>query len=448
MSPRNRIVVGEDDNAVRHALSEYLKSERYEVFEATTCRGVKEVFRNCRPDAAILDYALPDGTALDLLPHLKRSHPGVPLILLTGNGSIQLAVQAMKEGAYQFLTKPVQMPAIASILDGVLEGLAQHANRNAHNTLDQMDPFLGEGQAVAELADEARQVCGSHYPVLIVGETGVGKGVLARWLHRQGPRAQEPFVDLNCAGLGRELLETELFGHEAGAFTGAIQRKIGLLEVAQKGTAFLDEIGDMDLQVQPKLLKVLEEKKFRRLGDIHERSLDIRLVSASHQDMGQLLREKRFRHDLYFRVSTLVLRIPPLRERSADIPLMAQRFLENAMGELGRSGMTLSDSALSKLKSYSWPGNIRELRNVIDRAALMATASEIRPENLRLEFGRRTLPNDDEASLTLKEVQRLHIQRTLAAEHGNIARTAARLGVTRSSFYNKLKSFGVERVSH
>jgi DNA-binding NtrC family response regulator len=296
------IVVGEDDQAIRGALSEFLESRDYEVVQAINCAGIRQAFQHASPDAAILDYSLPDGTALDLLPHLKQSHPSVPLILLTGNGTIQLAVRAIKEGAEQFFTKPVEMAAIAVVLERVLKNQRNHQKQlagKAREKRETADPFLGTSAAIREVAEQAERVGLSHCPVLITGETGSGKGVLAKWLHDHSSRVEEPFVDLNCAGFGRELLETELFGHEVGAFTGAVQRKVGLLEVAQRGTAFLDEIGDMDLQVQPKLLKILEEKRFRRLGDVQERQLDVRLIAASHQDLAEMVRQKKFRSDLY-----------------------------------------------------------------------------------------------------------------------------------------------------
>ena len=446
---RKKLILGEDDRAIRHALSEYLKSEQYEVIEAGTCAAVRESFKGCSPDAAILDYSLPDGTALELLPYLRQYHPLVPVILITGNATIPLAVQAMKEGAEQFLTKPVPMPTIAVVLKRALEGQRSHQKVQAGRARERREavyPFLGTSRAMEELACQAERVSGSHCPVLIVGETGAGKGVLARWLHENGPRADEPFVDLNCAGFGRDLLETELFGHEVGAFTGAVQRKSGLLEVAQKGTAFLDEIGDMDLQVQPKLLKIIEEKRFRRLGDVHERQLDIRLIAASHQDLTELVREKKFRSDLYFRVSTVILEVPPLRARPEDVLLLAEYFLQRAKSDLGRMGVTLTEPAMERLRSHAWPGNIRELRNVIERTVLLTAHEMIQPRDLRLECNGRMHGNGDEAHLTLKEIQRLHIQRALAAERGNIARTATRLGVTRSSLYNKMKTFAVAPI--
>jgi DNA-binding NtrC family response regulator len=445
---KKRVIIGEDDLAIQRPLSEYLQSLGYEVAQATNCEGIKHAFRTSCLDAAILDYSLPDGTALELLPQLKQSYPSVPVILLTGNGSISLAVEAMKEGAEQFLTKPVEMGAIAVVLERALKNQRNQKKQlagKARERRESVNPFLGGSQVIRFLAEEAEKLCNSHCPVLIIGETGSGKGVLARWFHEHGPRSEEPFVDLNCAGFGRELLETELFGHEAGAFTGAIQRKTGLLEVAQGGSVFLDEIGDMDLAVQPKLLKILEEKRFRRLGDVQERQLDIRLIAATHEDLGELVQQKKFRGDLYFRISTVILRVPPLRERSEDIPMLAQHFFQRMAADLGRLHLSFSDQTMETLTQYSWPGNVRELRNVIERAILLATGDTIRPRDLRLESKVKALVDGDGSMLTLREAQRLHIKKVLAAEQWNVSRAADRLGMPRSSLYNKIKTFGISQ---
>jgi DNA-binding NtrC family response regulator len=448
---KKQIVVGEDDRAIRSALSEFLTALDYEVTEASSCDGIREAFKTSCPDAAILDYSLPDGTALDLLPFLKQTYPSVPLILLTGNGTIQLAVKAIKEGADQFLTKPVEMAAIAVVLERALKNQRNHQKQmagKAREKRDSVDPFMGTSEAVRQVAEQAERVSCSHCPVLIAGETGSGKGVLARWLHDHSPRSEEPFVDLNCAGFGRELLETELFGHEVGAFTGAVQRKLGLLEVAQRGTVFLDEIGDMDLQVQPKLLKILEEKRFRRLGDTQEHQLDVRLIAASHEDLAQLVQQKKFRSDLYFRVNTVIIRVPPLRERLEDIPLLAQQFFQRVAVDLGRMHLTLSDHTLETLKAHSWPGNIRELKNVIERAVLLATGDTIRPVDLHLELHGEAPVNGEGSQLSFREVQRLHIQKALSAERGNVGRAATRLEMTRSTLYNKMRTFGINPRSY
>jgi DNA-binding NtrC family response regulator len=307
------------------------------------------------------------------------------------------------------------------------------------------DPFLGTTPAVAALAAEAQLAVGSDSPVLVMGETGSGKGVLARWLHENGARADEAFVDINCAGLSRELLESELFGHAKGAFTGALADKKGLLEVAHRGTLFLDEIGDMDPALQPKLLKALEEKRFRRLGEVVERRVDVRLVAATNQDLGELVREKRFRADLYYRINTLVLRVPPLRERTADVPLLAGSLLRRLCHEMGRAELELSADAVEALVVHPWPGNVRELRNVLERAVLACQGRQLLRRHLRFETG-APLPaaGTDGPHLTLEELERRHIERVLDHEKGHVVAAAERLGIPRSTLYQKLKAFGID----
>lgn len=441
-------MIGDDDRAVRMALREFLQSLDYEVVETISCKATKEAFQNSPPDAAILDYRFPDGTAMEMLPALQTNHPTIPIILLTGNGTIPLAVQAIQSGAHQFLTKPVDLSTIEKLLETVLQ--------RRHNQLRQkgdkpetrriVEPFLGISTAIRRLQDQASRAATSHLPVLITGETGSGKGVLARWLHDCGPRSHEVFVDLNCASFGRDLLETELFGHEAGAFTGATQRKLGLLEVAHRGSIFLDEIGDMDPTIQPKLLKALEEQKFRRLGDIVERQLDIRLISATHQDLSVRTAQKQFRSDLFFRVSALVLSVPPLRERSEDIPLLARYFFDRATSEIGRKEISMPDETIKSLATHAWPGNIRELKNAIDRAVVMTEKDFIAYEDLQIASYRPQLAESGaEGTVTLREAQRRHIARALTAERGNVVRAASRLGITRSSLYNKMNTYGLKR---
>jgi DNA-binding NtrC family response regulator len=437
------ILVVDDEAGIRFAIRDFLEASGYAVREAATCREAHDLLQSGEMDAALLDYSLPDGNALELLVRLSDSDLGVPVVVLTGHGSIELAVQAIKQGAEQFLTKPVALPALVVVLERALETRrAQRRERfhRARRSSAAFDPFLGTSPAIRRLAQDAQRVRASERPVLILGETGTGKGVLARWLHDHGPRAEEAFIDINCAGLAREFLETELFGHRKGAFTGAVEPKSGLLEVAHRGTLFLDEIGDMDLQVQAKLLKVIEEKRFRRLGDVAERSVDVRLIAATHQDLSSLMVEKRFRNDLYFRISTLPLIVPALRDRREDIPALAERILSGLAAELGRRRPRLSLEALSRLCAYSWPGNIRELGNVLERAILLAGTDVLTPGDLRFEAE----PSGREAAgLTLKEVEEQHVVRVLEEEGGNVKRAAHRLGIPRSTLYQKLKKQGI-----
>jgi len=364
----------DDEPGLRFGVRDFLELHGYLIDEAESCRDAQQVFRKSRPDVVIADYMLPDGTALDLLPRLKEIDSEIPLLILTAHGSIDLAVRAIKEGAEQFLTKPLELPALLVILERLLANQRNHQKQLASRSQQfrsAINPFIGTSKAIQTLAEQARKVLATESPVLILGETGSGKGVLARWLHDNSARADEAFVDLNCAGLSRELLETELFGHEKGAFTSATSAKQGLFEVAHRGTIFLDEIGDVDLQIQPKLLKVLEEKRFRRVGDVRDRQVDVRLVAATHQDLGLLVEENRFRDDLYFRICTIPLSFPALRDRVEDIPILAQYMLEKLSADLGRGEIELEEESIKALQAYSWPGNVRELRNVIERAVLL-----------------------------------------------------------------------------
>jgi DNA-binding NtrC family response regulator len=443
---RSRILVVDDEAGIRFGVRDFLTAHGYDVDEAEDCRGAEAGFRMNRPDAVILDHVLPDGDALTLLPRLRAVDASVPVVVLTGHGSIDLAVRAVKEGAEQFLTKPVELASLEVVLQRLLDARRTRRRQlagQARESRTEIDPFLGDTPAVRRLAEQAERVAAADRPVLIQGPTGSGKGVLARWLHNHGPRADEALVDLNCAGLSREFLESELFGHEKGAFTGAAASKPGLLEIGHRGSVFLDEIGDMSPEVQPKVLKVLEEQRFRRMGEVRDRHVDVRLIAASHHDLVSLVQEKRFRSDLYFRISTLPLSVPSLAERASDIPLLAASILQRLGPELGRGTVTLSPAAETALLRYPWPGNIRELRNVLERAVLLGGSARIEPQDLRFDDGLAELPGAHASSLTLLEVERRHIELILREENGHVERTARRLGIPRSSLYQKIKQFGL-----
>jgi len=450
-----KVLIVDDEPGIRFGVRDFLESEGFEVEEADSTAAAERLVREYRPDALVLDHMLPDGTALELLPRIREIDSTLPVVVLTGHATIDLAVRAVKEGADQFLAKPVELPALVVMLRRLLETQREkrrQAAGRARQAREAVDPFTGTSAAIRRLAEEARRLQASSSPILIEGETGSGKGVLARWLHRNGPRGDEPFVDMNCAGLSREFLETELFGHEKGAYTGAVNSKQGLLEVAHRGVVFLDEIGDLDPQVQPKLLKVLEEKRFRRLGEVRDRQVDVQLVAASHQSLPQLVQEKKFRSDLYFRISTLPLRVPALRERVEDIPILARQLLAGLSNDLGRRGLRLSPDAERALAAYSWPGNVRELRNVLERAALLCGRDVLEASDLRFEStagpvapsapmpGFAAAPG---ANLTLEELERSHIERVLSELGGRVTEASQRLGIPRSTLYQKIKRFGL-----
>jgi DNA-binding NtrC family response regulator len=442
---KNRILVVEDDPGTRSSLRQALENQGYEVEEAADCRSAEQRFRACLPDVVVLDHRLPDGTSLELTPRLKDAWPSAAVLVLTAYGSIPLAVESIKAGADQFLTKPVELPTLLLLVERVIENQRTRQKLLAgqmRRAKDRLDPFVGTSRAIRTLAAESTRVLEAESPILILGETGAGKGVLSGWLHRNGPRAREAFVDLNCAGISRELLDSELFGHEKGSFTGAAASKPGLLEVAHHGTVFLDEVGDMDTAVQAKLIKVLEEKRFRRIGEVEPRQVDIRLVAATHQDLPALVAHKRFREDLYYRLNVLPLRIPPLRERPEDIPPIAEGMLARLAGELGRAGLALTPAAREFLHAQSWPGNFRELRNVLERALLHNEGHELDATHLA-GAASAEVPALPERLETLEQVERWHIARVLAREGGSVDKAARCLDVPRSTLYKMIKRLEV-----
>lgn len=444
-----RILLIEDDEATRFGLRSYLASRSYEVVEAATDREAREKLIESRPDIAILDHNLPDGNGLDLLRWIKATEPAISVVILTAEARLDLAVQSIREGAENFLAKPVELQALAVIIERILDSqrsrkkeLAGHARERRGD----VDPFLGESKQIRELENQARLVLGSESPILIRGATGTGKSLLAGWIHRNGSRANEAFVDANCAGFSRELLDSELFGHERGAFTGATSSKQGLLEFAHKGTVFLDEIGDMELGVQAKLLKVLEEKRFRRVGEVRDRRVDIRLVAATHQDLEELGQTGKFRRDLFFRISTLPLEVPSLRERPEDIPVLAREILRRLKIEIDRHDPELTSDGLEALQAHSWPGNIRELKNVLERALLQLPPGQnhLGPRYFRFSKPIQT-GTEWSSDLTLQELEQLHIERVLEEEKGSIEKAARRLGISRTTLYEKSRKYQSRR---
>jgi DNA-binding NtrC family response regulator len=455
---RYKVLLVDDDSVIRSSIRHYLQLRGMHVTEADSLLTAREKFASATTDAAIVDFSLPDGDGLDLLEHFKSTDPAVPVIVLTGQGSIELAVRAIKEGAEQFLTKPVELPVLHTLVLRAVENKRFRQQSLANQSKakrERLDPFLGKSPAIRKLRELAQRVVSSESPILIQGETGSGKGVLAKWIHENSLRADEVFMDLNCAGLEREFLETELFGHERGAFTGAVNAKSGLLEVADRGTVFLDEIGDIDLAVQPKLLKVLETHQFRRLGDVHDRTVDIRLISATHRDLKELVRHQRFREDLFFRITIIPIRIPPLRERQEDIPLLAEDILGHISAQRGCDAIRLDETAVELLCRYPWPGNIREMRNVLERAAQITQHSTLTVKDLELQYAAPAPTGGNgnghsaasELSLTLHEVETRYIEAVLREEEGSIERAARRLGISRSTLYSKVKSREVDRRS-
>ncbi|MDC8636857.1 sigma-54-dependent transcriptional regulator [Xanthomonas hortorum] len=447
---RTRILIVDDEDSIRFGMRDFLESRGYDVIDADSCRRARELFQASSPDVAVIDFRLHDGSAIDLLRDFRQIDPDVPMIVLTAYGSIDLAVQAIKQGAEQFLTKPIEMPALHAIVKRLLTNRRLHRQQQVVSKREQrerVDPLLGDSPAIRMLAEQAGKVMGSDSPILILGETGTGKSMLAKWLHHHSARADEPFVDLNCAGLSPEFLETELFGHEKGAFTGASASKQGMLDIADGGTVFLDEIGDVDPRVQPKLLKVLEEKRFRRMGAVREREVDIRLIAATHHDLASKVKEGTFRSDLYFRISSIPLTMPALRDRKQDILSLASTLLARLVTDPARR-VQLTDDAQQALRDYAWPGNIRELRNVLERAALLCNEDTITRRDLRFELPAAQDVPANTMDLTLQQLERQHIQRVLRDVGGKVEQAALRLGIPRSTLYQKIKMHCIGAASH
>jgi DNA-binding NtrC family response regulator len=448
---RGKILIVEDDAKLRFSIREFLQLQGYEVYAAGSCRATLNVFPSFGPDVVVSDYSLPDGNALELLPRLKSVDPDIRFLVTMRHGTIDLAVKVIKAGADQFLTKPVEMPSFLTVIQQTLEN-----RRNGKSRLVKkpdkpgrpLDPFLGSSPAVRAIAQKARKLLFTDNPILIQGETGTGKGVLSEWLHYNGARRDKSFVDLNSATLSRELLESNLFGHEKGAFTGAVAAKKGLFEVADGGTVFLDEIGDMDLQVQSQLLKAIEEKRFRRLGDVCERLVDVRLIAATHKDLGALVRDNKFRIDLYFRISAFPLRLPALRERVEDIPILARHMLREIGANLGRDNLALTPDSEKALQSYRWPGNIRELRQTLERMVLFSEGDTLTSKDFHVDYSSECTCESAWAStdqiLTLSEFERQYIEKVLGIERGRVEEAARKLGLSRSALYEKIKKHGID----
>jgi DNA-binding NtrC family response regulator len=458
-----RLLLVEDDPSIREAVRRFFALHGFVVDAVEGCAHAIERAKRSTYATVVLDHHLVDGTSSDLLPELRRMLPQATFVVLTGHASIDLAVQSIKGGAAHFLQKPIELPRL-------LETVRSHMSTPApargwsSQRLRAVRPvgglFAGQSRAIRELEALARRVAEADAPVLVNGETGSGKSAVARWIHEHSPRASATFVDLNCAGLARELVESELFGYERGAFTGAQAAKAGLLERADRGTLFLDEIGDLDLTVQPKLLKALEEQRFRRMGDLRDRSVDVRLIAATHKELAELVERRLFREDLYFRINIVRIVVPPLRDRREDILVIARSFLD-IMREASQRDLVLTTEAEELLVGHDWPGNVRELRNVLERAAVLSGDAVLDRSHIRFDerprAGSRALveatPEITRApasparstSPTLRELEREHVETILREEDGHVERAARRLGMGRSSLYKKLKRWGIAR---
>jgi DNA-binding NtrC family response regulator len=424
-----------------------LERKGLDVRVATTGELATQAFDAERPDVVLLDQRLPDVSGLELLRRFKTRDPMVEVVMLTGHGSVSLAVEAMREGAFNFVEKPVEFAVLEAVLDKALAHHNLHEEtarlRSAAERRDGLGRIVGSSPGMRKLFDLITLVAPTDASVLINGENGTGKELVADALHERSLRANGPIVKINCGAIPGELFESELFGHKRGAFTGALADKRGLIESADRGTLMLDEIGEMPASAQVKLLRVLQERQVRRLGETHSTQPDFRLVCATNARLETLMEDKRFREDLYFRINTVTLDIPPLRDRREDIPLLSQLFLERYASRYEREAVRLHPSVVQRFLKHAWRGNVRELEHVIEHAVIVSTGREIQLRNLPDTFRSGTTVDDTSPLCTLEDVERAAIVRTLAYTRGNKRAAADILGVYRPTLYAKMRKYGL-----
>ena len=437
-----RIMIVDDDPDILAGLESLLLDAGWEVTTASSGKDAFRKFDDAAPDVVLLDVNLPDHSGLDVLEHIKSRAESTAVIVMSGVGTIDIAVEAMKRGAETFLSKPYDFATLEVLLDRVSSTIATRRELEAFRRAQGRGPrtFPGVSKAAKELNEIISKVADAPSPVLLEGESGSGKGIVARMIHDSSNRSKAPFVDLNCAGLSRELLESELFGHEKGAFTDAAAAKPGLFEIAAHGSVFLDEIGELELSIQARLLKALEEKRFRRVGGVRDIVVDMRLIAATNRDIGAEVAEGRFRKDLFYRLNVVRIVVPPLRERIEDVPILANVLLAELSEEMGARKVRLSERALAKLMDYDWPGNVRELRNVLERGMLMNRGEELHVEDLRLDAA--ALAGASGAATEIRPLDAHiteYVQKCVDAAGGNIREAARRLQVSPSTIYARLR---------
>jgi DNA-binding NtrC family response regulator len=451
-----KILVVEDDPHARQGLADLLSAWGYETDTAGDGGLALDKIETFNPAVVISDLRMPQVTGMDLLRQLHDSRPGLRFIMLTGQGTIEEAVEATKLGAFNFLEKPVDPKRLQVELRNCLE--RQEGERQlevAHRRLRDLGvlgSLVGRSAKMQEVMRLIGMVAPSSASVLITGESGTGKELAARTLHELSPRQDKPFVAVNCAAIPESLMESEIFGHEKGAFTGAVERRIGCFELADAGTLLLDEIGEMPPGTQAKLLRVLEDSKVRRLGSRSEISVNVRVLAATNKVPEEAVAQGQLRSDLYFRLNVVHVAMPPLREHLDDLPDLAAALLENLNRKHSRSVKNLSAEALEALQRYTWPGNVRELRNVLERAVVTCSGETLGKENLGLDFGRPVAPvaNDSlrlRPGMTVAEAERRLIDATLAFTENNKTRAAELLGISLKTLHNKLKEYEAEPQS-
>ncbi len=445
-----KILIIEDKRSMVDMLTKTFKAEGFDVRAALNLtEGLNQISSDL--SAVITDLKLPDGDGMDILKSVKRTFPYIPVIVMTAYGSIEVAVKAVKEGAYDFITKPFDPEHLLLIIKRAVEERAIEKEnlllKKEFQRFLKMPDVIGISSKWIDVIEKVKKVASLKTTVLMLGESGTGKELLARAIHYLGPRAKYPFVTVNCAAIPRDLVESEIFGHEKGAFTGATELKLGKFELADRGTIFLDEIGDMDITLQSKLLRVIQEKEFERVGGTRTIKVDIRIIAASNKDLQKEVNSGRFREDLFYRLNVFPISIPPLRERREDILPLARYFISQFCKEVNKTELALSSQAEAVLLNHEWKGNVRELRNVIERAVILCESDTIYPEHLNIcsniqkSLSDQSLHDIGQSAAIMAEKAR--IEEVLRQTNGNKLKTAEILKVSYKTLLNKIKEYGI-----
>ncbi len=443
-----RVLIVDDDPASRRLLEVRLRPLECDVATAGNGEQALTAIRNDKADLVLLDLQMPKMGGIEVLRALRKEAIDVPVIVITAHGSIETAVEAMREGAYDFITKPVDANHFDIVVRKLLEreGLKRELELFSEDAAKRYRLVVGQSDKMNEAVETAKKAATSKATILLLGESGTGKEIFARAIHNWSERRSQPFVAINCVGLSRELLESELFGHEKGSFTGADQLKKGKMELANGGTVFLDEVGDVSQELQTKLLRFLQEREFDRVGGVKPIHVDVRIIAATNRDLDVAVKEGRFREDLFHRINVVPIMLPPLRERREDIPALARHFLQRFAKEVKKNLSEINEEALGKLSSYDWPGNVRELANVIERAVVLGQGPKIAPHDLPARIvAADSEPRSDGISYraAMGAYRRQLVMRALAQTQGNRAAAARALGLHEKYFLRLLKSLGV-----
>ena len=446
----NRILIVDDEESIRRSLAGILSDEGFETDTVADGEKALTALREGEqaPDLVLLDIAMPGRDGVEILAEIRQAWPALPVVMMSGHGTIETAVRATQLGAFDFIEKPLSIEKLLLTLRHALDrSRLESENRQLRAESIRAHEILGRSPPIKKLKQQIQVAAPTNGWVLITGENGTGKEMVAKQIHLQSKRAENPFVEVNCAAIPEELIESELFGHEKGAFTGAIAQKRGKFELANQGTIFLDEIGDMSLRTQAKILRILQEHTFERVGGTDTIDVDVRVIAASNKSLEQEIQEGHFREDLYYRLNVIPFHVPALRERREDLPILAKAFVEEFCAESGARRKQIAPRAMSRLQSYPWPGNVRELRNLMERLVLMTPGPKIRAEDLPQDLGDREQREDVEG-ITLgearKDFEREFLISRLRENDWNISRTAEGIGIARESLSRKVRSLGIK----